>query len=103
MNQRVFYSKISPGSQADHIIDKMVGLWGSFAKTGIPSHPRQTHEWTPLPSKNEVQAEGLKYFNINMEDSMIDEPFTDRMGNNIANNMIYLVNFMDTELNVWIH
>lgn len=81
MNQRVFYSKITPGSQADHMIDKMVGLWGSFAKTGIPSHPRQNHDWTPMPSENEVQAEGLKYFNINVEDRMIDEPFTDRMGN----------------------
>ncbi|ODN01879.1 Esterase FE4 [Orchesella cincta] len=77
-NQRIFYSKISPGSEADKMIDKMVALWSNFAKTGTPYYKRQFNPWLPMPSTTEENGV-VQYFQIDTEDRMIPDPFQDRM------------------------
>lgn len=46
----------------------------------IPCYNRQLQVWDPLPPKHE-ETDTLKYFSIDNEDKMIEEPFTNRMGN----------------------
>ncbi|CAL8114080.1 unnamed protein product [Orchesella dallaii] len=77
-NQRIFYSKISPGSEADSMIDKMVSLWSNFAKTGTPYYPGQFNPWLPMPSTTEENGV-VQYFQIDKHDGMIPDPFQNRM------------------------